>query len=81
MYLFLHPYGFLCSIFIATISAKALSSDSNEKNLKTAFGLSIASIFFILFIIFYLCYKNYKQYRHRLEEDQAPLAPGEPLQI
>lgn len=77
MYVFFHPLlSFFCPLFgIMLASAFESENDKSSKQLKTAFSLSIGSIFLMLGIIFYLCYKNYRQYRVRPEEDERPLEP------
>ena len=73
MYIFFHPLlAFTCPL-LSMMLVNAF--DDNNTQLKTAFGLSIGSIFLMLAIIFYLCYKNLQNYRNRNEEDLVPLEP------
>jgi hypothetical protein len=75
--MYIHPLlSFLCPLFgIMVASAFESQKEKNDKQLKTAFGLSIGSIFLMLGIIFYLCYRNYRQYRVGGREDLEPLEP------
>jgi len=76
MYVFFHPLlTFFCPLFGIMLASAFESHETNKQQLKTAFGLSIGSIFLMLGIIFYLCYKNYRQYRVRDRADLEPLEP------